>query len=344
MNVSILPSDQDTSAWDQYVLDHPRATGYHLAAWRTVVREAFGHPTTYLIAEDSDGSIRGVLPLVLLSSMMFGRFLVSLPFVNYGGILADHAEAEEALKEAAICQARASGATHVELRHQEADDIGWSSTQRKVSMRLNLPGQFDELWKAFPSKLRSQIRRAEKEGMTVKFGWKDCVDEFYQVFSRCMRDLGTPVYARTFFDVILKAFPNEARICVVSLNGVPLAAAFLYGFRRVLEIPWAASDRRFNRLAPNMLLYRSALEYACQHGFRLFDFGRSTPNSGPYQFKQQWGAKPSLLHWYYWVRDGDGLPQLNPQNPKYGLAIKVWRNLPVALTNLVGPHLVKYLP
>jgi FemAB-related protein (PEP-CTERM system-associated) len=211
-------------------------------------------------------------------------------------------------------------------------------------MRLELPKEFELLWREFPSKLRSQIRRAQKENMTVRVGGVEYLDEFYAVFARCMRDLGTPVYSKRFFRAICDHFPKESRICLVSFNGAPLAAGFLYGFRSVLEIPWAASDKRFSRLAPNMLLYSSVLEHACREGFQVFDFGRSTPDSGTYRFKEQWGAQPHQLHWYYWTTGGEKIPQLNPQNPKYELAIKIWRQLPLHLANWLGPHVVKYLP
>ena len=180
--------------------------------------------------------------------------------------------------------------------------------------------------------------------MTARVGGAECVEDFYRVFSRCMRDLGTPVYAKKFFDVLVKAFPKESRICVISLDGVPLAAGLLYGFRHTLEIPWAASDKRYNRLSPNMLLYSSALQYACQQGFQFFDFGRSTPDSGTYRFKEQWGAKPRQLYWYYWLAGGQRIPELNPDNPKFKAAISVWQHLPLPVTNLIGPHIVKYLP
>ncbi len=344
MIVSTLQSDQEAHDWDQYVLGCQNASGYHLSAWRRVIQEAFGHPTIYLMAKDEQGAIRGVLPLALLSSVIFGRFLVSLPFVNYGGLIADNDEAMTRLKEAAMRQAQLVKAAHIELRQQEPCGIGWPLSQRKVSMRAQLPSLFDELWSGFSSKLRSQVRRAQKEGMTARVGGAECVEDFYRVFSRCMRDLGTPVYAKKFFDVMVKAFPKESRICVVSLDGVPLAAGFLYGFRHTLEIPWAASDKRYNRLSPNMLLYSSALQYACQQGFRLFDFGRSTPDSGTYRFKEQWGAKPRQLYWYYWLAGGQSIPELNPDNPKFKAAISVWQHLPLPVTNLIGPHIVKYLP
>src|SRR5215469_7520556 len=164
------------------------------------------------------------------------------------------------------------------------------------------------------------------------------------MFLRGKGGLGKPVFCKKFFYGIFQKFPKESRICIVSSKGVTLAAGFLYGFRNTQEIPWASSDRRYNHLAPNMLLYSSALEYACQEGFQHFDFGRSTPGSGTYRFKEQWGARPILLRWHYWLRDGNELPQLNPQNPKYSLAIKMWQKLPLAFTTLVGPHIVKYLP
>jgi FemAB-related protein (PEP-CTERM system-associated) len=159
-----------------------------------------------------------------------------------------------------------------------------------------------------------------------------------------MRDLGTPVYAKNFFGTILRTFPKESRICAVSLKGVTIAAGLLYGFRRVVEIPWAGTDRRYNHLSPNMLLYNSALEYACQQGFLVFDFGRSTVDSGTYRFKQQWGAQPHPLYWYYWLAEGERMPELNPDNPKYKAAIVLWRQLPLRAANLIGPHIVKYLP
>jgi FemAB-related protein (PEP-CTERM system-associated) len=342
--VSTLQSDQEAHDWDQYVLGRQNASGYHLSAWRRVIQEAFGHPTIYLMAKDEQGAIRGVLPLALLSSVIFGTFLVSLPFVNYGGLIADNDEAMTRLKEAAMRQAQLVKAAHIELRQQESCGIGWPSSQRKVSMRAQLPSLFDELWSGFSSKLRSQVRRAQKEGMTARVGGAECVEDFYRVFSRCMRDLGTPVYAKKFFDVLVKAFPKESRICVISLDGVPLAAGLLYGFRHTLEIPWAASDKRYNRLSPNMLLYSSALQYACQQGFQFFDFGRSTPDSGTYRFKEQWGAKPRQLYWYYWLAGGQRIPELNPDNPKFKAAISVWQHLPLPVTNLIGPHIVKYLP
>ena len=331
------------SDWDRYVCASKHASGYHLMGWRRVIRRTFGHETDYLLVKDDSGRLKGVLPLVLLSSKLFGRFMVSLPFLNYGGVVAEDSAAAASLLDAAIERAQTRGAQHIELRQGAASDIALPSSHRKVSMRLDLPSGYEELWKAFPSKLRSQIRRAQREGMTVRFGGIECVSNFYNVFCRCMRDLGTPVYSQRFFRAICEEFPSQSRICLVALDGLPVAAGFLYGFRSVLEIPWAASDKRFSRMAPNMLLYSSILEHACQKQYQAFDFGRSSPDTGTYRFKEQWGAAPHQLHWYYWT-DGQEVPQLNPQNPKFEFAIRAWKKLPLSVANLLGPHIVKYLP
>lgn len=346
---SLVPSilgrtEGEVLAWDSYVLNSQLSAGYHQSGWRRVIEEAFGHRTYYLAVRGQDGNIEGVVPLTLLASRGFGRFLVSVPFVNYGGMIANSPEAYRVLETHAIEQAKELNADHIELRHQQPIETAWPSSERKVSMRLPLPSSYEELVKGFPSKLRSQVRRAQKEGMSARVGGSECLDEFYLVFARCMRDLGTPVYGKGFFAKILEVFPKESRLCIVSHGDTPVAAGFLYGYRSSLEIPWAASDKRFNKLAPNMLLYGSVLEYACQQGFQVFDFGRSSPDSGTYRFKEQWGAQAHQLYWCYWMKEGRQLPQLNPQNPKYALAIRLWQNLPVAVANLFGPYIVKHLP
>jgi FemAB-related protein (PEP-CTERM system-associated) len=335
---------QDQALWDEFVLSHPQASGYHTWAWQSVIERVFRHPTCALMAKSDAGRVQGVLPLVLTKSPMFGCFFTSMPFLNYGGILADDPQVRRMLLTTAAETAKAVGASHIELRQADTLDTDWPVRSHKVSMRLPLPSTYEVLFNSYPSKLRSQIKRAQKEGMEVRIGGDELLDDYYRVFSRCMRDLGTPVYGKDFFRCILETFPKEVRLCVVSLRRQALAAGLVYGFRRMLEIPWAASDKRFNRLAPNMLLYSSVLEHACREGYREFDFGRSTSDSGTYRFKEQWGAKPHQLYWYYWLADGRDIPQLNPHNPKYRIAIALWQRLPVPVTNVLGPHIVKYLP
>jgi FemAB-related protein (PEP-CTERM system-associated) len=207
-----------------------------------------------------------------------------------------------------------------------------------------LPGDADALWKSLGSKLRNQVNRPIKEGMVARIGGEDELDSFHHVFSVNMRDVGTPVYGRKFFLNVLRQFPRSARICTVYHQERPVASGFVFGFRDTLEIPWASALRSANRLAPNMLLYWSVLKYACESGYKVFDFGRSSPDAGTYRFKEQWGAAPVPLYWHYWLPNGAALPQLNPANPKYQMAINVWKHLPIGVTRLIGPAIVRNIP
>lgn len=333
----------DGERWDSFVQTCADGSCYHLWGWKNVVEKSFGHRTYYLMAEGPEG-IMAILPLVHLKSRLFGSFFVSLPFFNYGGLCGDATAGLSLLEEAARL-ARGAGASHMEMRHDRALDLGLPVKTAKVSMRLSLPNTAVALWDGLPSKLKSQIRRPQKEGFTTGRGREENLDAFYEVFAANMRDLGTPVYARSFFRAILEAFPQQTWIRTVrATDGTPLAAGFFVSFRGILEIPWASSLRRWSRHSPNMLLYWGALEEACTGGYQTFDFGRSTPGEGTFRFKEQWGARPHPLYWHYWLKDGGLLPELNPHNPRYRMAINSWRRLPLAITKIIGPSIVRNLP
>jgi serine/alanine adding enzyme len=338
-----LLTDEE-ALWDQYVQGSSDASLYHLSGWKRVVEQTFRHHTYYLYAWQ-DNRIVGILPLIFLKSLIFGKFFVSLPYFNYGGIVADTDEICKRLLEQAVHLAQQVGAKHIELRHLVNYELNLLVKTSKVLMVLDLPATSEELWDSFKSKLRSQIKRPEKEGFTVKFGHLEAVESFYEVFAHSQRDLGTPVYTKRLFANILCAFPEQAKIFTVYAQTKPIASGFLLGFKQTLQIPWAGSLRSYNRFGVNMLLYWSILKFACEQGYTHFDFGRSTIDEGTYKFKEQWGAQPVPCYWHYWLPTNNSeLPELNPHNPKYQLAIRTWKRLPVPLTKWLGPHIVKFLP
>ncbi len=343
IHIKLLTTEHEHEQWDRYVHESAQASLYHLTGWKRVIEKTFGHPAFYLYALHDD-RMTGILPLIYLKSVIFGKFFVSMPYFNYGGIAAGHDDVRKKLLEEACAIARREGAAHIELRHTENVDLDLPVKTSKVLMILDLPDTSEELWKSFKSKLRSQIRRPEKEGFTVNIGQFDEVENFYEVFARNMRDLGTPVYTKRLFENILTEFPETARICTVYAGNTPIASGFIIGHKGKLEIPWASTIREYNRFSPNMLMYWHILKFGCEQGYTQFDFGRSTPGEGTYKFKKQWGAEPVPCYWHYWLASGGELPELNPHNPKYELAITLWQKLPVPVTKIFGPPLVKFLP
>jgi FemAB-related protein (PEP-CTERM system-associated) len=338
-----LYRNADRERWEAFVAESAEANCYHQIGWKEVIEKTFGVETFYLLSEEHDGRINGVLPLALLSSVAFGRFLVSLPYFNYGGMCAADADIRTALFDGAVDVARSARARHLELRHT-APVLKVPEKTSKVAMTLELPATSDELWKALSSDIRRKVRRPQKEGITARIEKAEALEAFYSVFTVNMRDLGTPVYPKSLFANIMQQFPDSTWICSVYQGDVALASGFLVGYRDRLEIPWVSSLRASNHLYTNMLLYWTALNFACERHFGIFDFGRSTVGGGTYKFKSQWGAQPRQLHWHYWLKNGGALPELNPQNPKYAMAVRLWQKLPLTVTNWLGPSIVSKLP
>jgi len=330
------------AAWNAYLRRHAGATGYHRFEWGALIGRVFGHDICFLAAESS-GGIQGILPLVVLRNRLFGRFVVSLPFLNYGGVVADTPDAERLLLEAAIRLARENGAT-LELRHTRKIYPELADRRHKVAMTLPLRHDPEAQWNALDRKVRNQVRKAEKSGMQTAEGGLELLDRFYHVFARNMRDLGTPVYTKAFFRDVLGTFPDSTRVFAVYAGHTPVAASLVVWHGGTVEVPWASSLREFNTQAPNMLLYWRMLRFAAERGFRTFDFGRSTPGEGTFHFKRQWGAEPAELVWEYWTADGRAIPNLNPANPRFRRAIALWQHLPLKVTTLVGPHIVRHIP
>jgi serine/alanine adding enzyme len=329
-------------AWNEYVKRSPQGSVYHLCSWQSIFTGRAGHGTHYLLAE-RDGDVVGVLPLVSIRSLLFGSFLVSLPWVTHAGPCTSDAVARRALLERSIELARGQKARYIELHSEEAECEAFVPTSAKVSMRRDLTGDPDVLWREFPGKLRSQVRRPEKDGLFARLGGADQLGAFYDVFSQRMRDLGSPVFPRHFFARILEGFGDLSRVCCVYAGDRAVAAGLLLGFKDRLQIPWAASLTEFNRLSPNMLLYWQALRFGCENGYRCFDFGRSTPGGPHYRFKAQWGAMPVPLYWQYWLPALRPLPERNPRNPRFQFAIRAWRRLPVPVTRVLGPIVARSL-
>jgi serine/alanine adding enzyme len=200
------------------------------------------------------------------------------------------------------------------------------------------------MWQSLDHKVRTDVRKAKKSNLTVQFGRRELLDEFYGVFAVNMRDLGTPVYSLAFFQEILSIFSQTTHICLVRHESRTIAASFLIAYRDTLEAVWSCSLAQYRSMKPNMFLYWEILSFAGKNGYQLFDFGRSSIGSGTHRFKLQWGSYEIPLYWHYWLRDGNDPPELNPENPRYKLAIWLWQRLPLPVTKLIGPKVVRCLP
>lgn len=340
--ISVSPYAGDAQEWDAFVRQQPGWTHFHLSGWYSVIRDVFRHQCLYLTARGADGRLAGVLPLVRVKSVVFGHYLVSMPFVNYGGPLGS-GEAISALVRHASALATRDGVRLLELRSRQPLDIDLPVSHRRITALLDLPaGDPQLLWRRLDAKLRSQIRKPQKEGVMVRFGVQE-VQPFYEVFSRHMRDLGSPAQSRSFFEAIAATFGDDVWFGCAYYDERPVACGCGFRWGNEFEITWASSLLASKRLAPNMQLYWAFLERAVREGVRVFNFGRCMPGSGTHKFKQQWGTRDESLWWYgLAARPGTGTPA--PSDPAYAWGPRVWRHLPTVMTSMLGPRIVRYIP
>lgn len=353
----IAASNKTQSDWDSYVAAHADASPYHSSAWLRSVVNGYGHRDASVIAYEND-KIVGVFPLISMPLPFGKERFVSLPFCDMGYPLVNspdiatkliaHVHGTATQSKASVCEIRDYlRELPVEDKTKETLD-SVSSVNQKVSMLLTLPDDKEALFGSFKSKLRSQVRKAEKNGLTSELGNSPAlIDEFYDVFAKNMHKLGSPVHSKSWFDALAKEYGDNLTVGVVRSEGQCIGAGIVLSVGDKVAIPWASTLSAFNRLSPNMMLYWNFLAKACDSGKKQFDFGRSTFGEGTYKFKQQWGAQPRPLQWYDLlsesVSDGDAEEQEGEASKLRNMVEKIWTRLPLSLTKILGPVVRKHI-
>jgi len=331
----------DEKRWDDFVERCPEASFFHKSAWKQTIERSFGHRTHYLLAERGS-QIVGVLPLAEVKSFLFGHALVSLPFCAYGGVAALESEAVAALHGAARDLGRELGAQHLELRDRTVREPDWPRQDLYVTFRGPILPEVEANLAAIPRKQRAMVRKGISARLTSRID--SGVDTFFRLYADNMHRQGTPPLPKRYFEALGQAFGRDCEILtVVAPNGEALSSVLSFYFRDEV-LPYYAGDVPAAReVAANDFKYWELVRRACERGLRVFDYGRSKRGTGSFEFKKHWGFEPTPLAYEYCLYRTESIPQHNPLNPKYRLMIALWRRLPIAVANAVGPHLVKSL-
>ena len=331
------------SDWTEFVSKSKTSLPSHNPFWVEIIEKTFGHNSYILCARTHGGKLIGGIPFTVISSPIFGRLAASMPYLNYGGVITEYHDVCTALMQSLYDVRQKLDLKQIEVR-SIYDGIGKDPSTKKASMLLCLPDSDDEYENTVGSKVRAQYKKAEEFHPTARIGKAELLDDFYQVFSRNMRDLGTPVYAKSWFKNILLTTALNAHIIVVYVNNKPVSCGFLVNHGDLMEIPWASTLKSANKYNTNMWMYRKILSFAIQNKCKYFDFGRSTIDAGTYKFKKQWGAEPCQHYWYSILASDTPKSEINPDNPKLKIFISLWKRLPVWAANIIGPHIIKNIP
>ncbi len=330
-------------AWDRFVQAMPSGTFFHRAGWARAIESAFGHATHYSFTE-RDGAITGILPLGRVKTKLFGDTLISNPFCVYGGPLAADAESEAALVEHAEHLLRRTGASALEFRHldQQAEAEGWiERPDLYVTFRKPIEADHERNMKAIPRKQRAMVRKGIQNGLTSVLTPNS--DVLHAVYAQSVRNLGTPVFSRRYFRILMEIFAESADIVTIMDHEKPIASVMNFYFRNQVLPYYGGGTSEARGRAGNDFLYWETMRRAADRGCGLFDFGRSKIGTGSFAFKHNWGFEAAKLHYRFRLKPGETIPDHNPLNPKYRMFINAWKRLPLPVANALGPLIVRGL-
>jgi FemAB-related protein (PEP-CTERM system-associated) len=333
----------DAPAWDAFVLNHPLGSPFHLTAWKASIEETFGFRGLSLLAL-RDNQIAGVLPLFEVKNPFAGRLLLSSPFAVYGGALFDSQEAAAALTQELNRVARQMAVEYVELRNAFPEQcLGFHRLSRYVTFTHPIAASGEAILSSLSRNARNMVRKALRHPFTLEPA--STLDAFFDLYTANLRRLGTPAFPRSHFVNLLKHYGKSADVREVKLNGQTAAAVFTFYFRGQILPYYGASDPAFHSYAPNNFMYFDLMRWGAAHGYAWFDFGRSKKEgSGSYAFKTHWGMTERDLPYEVLLVRRKSLPDLSPNNPRFELAIRFWRTLPLPLTRALGPWLIRWFP
>lgn len=326
--------------WDDFVRRCPEATFFHRAGWQTVIETAFGHPTRFMYAE-VDGQILAILPLAQIKSRWFGHTLCSLPFCVYGGIASTDQRAADALDLAAQSLAARLRVDHLEYRNLSSSHADWVKQDLYVTFRKPLHVAVEQNMLEIPRKQRAMVRKGIAGGLHSAIDAD--VDHFFDAYADSVHRLGTPVFAKRYFQLLQHVFGQDCELLTVYSGSDPVSSVLVFYFRNEVLPYYGGGGTQARTLAANDFMYWEVMRRACEKGCTLFDFGRSKLGTGAFDFKKNWGFDPQPLHYECQLHRASSVAQNNPLNPKYQLLIKAWRKLPLPLANVLGPRIVRYL-
>ncbi len=338
----IIPFTEDkAAAWDRFVDQSPDATFFHRAGWRIIIRDVFGLTPHFLIAERGS-EIVGVLPLAHQKSLLFGNVMSAAPFCVEGGPLTADPEARAALDQAAIILMQKAGASALEYRSRKATRPGWvSKKDLYATFSRPLSEKDEDNLLAIPRKQRAVVRKTLQGTLTSEIDHD--ARRLFRVYAESVRNLGTPVFPRKYFEALLRVFGDECDIVTILDDGVPVSSVLNFYFRDTVLPYYGGGTFAARKSGANDFLYWETMRRAVARGYRRFDFGRSKAGSGAFAFKKNWGFEPEWLEYEFYLKPGETMPEKNPNNPKYALVIKAWKKLPLPVANFIGPFIVRSL-
>jgi FemAB-related protein (PEP-CTERM system-associated) len=340
--VADLGDLREVARIEEYVAEM-EGTPFHRPAWLRAVERGTGQRAFGLIAEKR-GILCGWLPLSEVRSPFFPAALVSSGFAVRGGALADTPATASRLYHAATELAGRLSCASVEVRGPCARMEWIASSGKHANFSAPLAADDEAQLLAIPKKQRADIRKGLSGGFSVSTGTAETDRAaHYAVYAASVRNLGTPVFPRGLFDAALDEFGRDADIMTLRLDDAPIASVLTIYHRGIAMPYWGGGTYAARASRANERMYYELMLHARRRGCHTFDFGRSKVDSGAYFYKKNWGFEPTPLSYAVWRAPGSVARDVDPTSDVYSAKIALWKRLPLAIANRLGPPIARGL-
>jgi serine/alanine adding enzyme len=341
----------DMPEWKTF-LTHNEHYIFHRPEYLRFIEETFPTVKSSYIGIVENNNLKLVFPFFHISQpglrkvlstgfSLFEEKLISCAFNDYGGPCGD-ADTDKLYAILKVVKARFN-APYIEIRQGlEKFDEPFKNLRKQTYKRFILSlGNKEHIWNGIQKYKRKAINKAASSGITTREISSDEVDSLYALYSLNMRAFGDPPYPKAFFANFYKHFVSAGlgKCFGAYLDGKLVAMLLGYCCSGRVHIIIAVSDDKYLDLRPNDAVHWAFISWACDNGYKLFDFGHTRENSGQFEYKQKWGGECRNLNRYYFIESDKELPAIDPTNPKYKSLINVWKKLPLPVTTTVGPWL-----
>ncbi|MGH9816144.1 MAG: GNAT family N-acetyltransferase, partial [Candidatus Acidiferrales bacterium] len=348
-----LLQPHDEPAWEAFVASHAAANVYHTLAWKKITEEGLGHRALYIKASDAAGTMRGVLPLFLVSGL-YGRRLVSVPMRDRAGIVAEDPATAAALLRHAIGLTRQFQCQYLEIRSLEgisedlAGTLGFRRSTDWVTTQIDLAPGRDALWKALDrDAIRWAIGKAQRQGLRFVVDDSEAtLHLFYSLFCRTRHAMGIPVFPRKFFVAMWRHLIGSGRgkLFLVYHQDAPIHAMIGFVSKETFIPAYAAPQNRWRKQYPNEFMFWNSILWALENGFRAYDFGAdSFRQEGLLFFKRKWGGLHHRMNYDFFLHRARKLPDFDSSSPFYRGVRKCWSWLPEPVSVSLGGWVTRQL-
>jgi lipid II:glycine glycyltransferase (peptidoglycan interpeptide bridge formation enzyme) len=305
----------DEKDWDEVVRLSSHGTIFHTIAWLRIAAEQSRAELVPCMFYKGTQLV-GIYP-IFIQEHGLTRIALSPPSRSYmlylGPIIADYESLKQDKKETIYIEMQKEmdnfifntrGCKFARIRSSpgilDSRPLKWSgyNIDPYYTYRIDLSGGLDRVWEHFDRKLRVEINKASRDGVTVRTGdWEDLVDIHDSLFIRYQQQGLKPINYLKYLQSLYSMFQEEnMKIFVAEYQGRRIGGTINLCFKNIMYLWVGIPKSDLPGISPNALIQWEAIRWAQAHGITIYEEMDAGDDPRLRYFKSKFN--PDLVIWY----------------------------------------------